>query len=259
MANFQVPARDYMSSPLHTIRASSFIDHAHRQLQHFRVSALPVVDDDDQVVGVISRTDVLEVGRREAGSRPDSRLLAFPAKPVSEFMTPDPVRVGPDTPLAEVAGLMLKHRIHRVFVEENGACEGVVTTRDLMRAIREKRVNQPLSQYMSTPIFTIRASEPASLATQRLEKARITGLAVVDDEWPVGIFTQVEALAARELPRDTPTEEVMNPAILVLDADTPIHRAAAQAASMEVRRVIALDDDKPVGIVTGLDFARVVS
>lgn len=258
MANFQVPAREYMSSPLLTIRASSFIDYADRQLQHFRVSALPVVDAEERVVGVISRTDVLEVGRREAGSRPDSRLLAFPAKPVSEFMTPDPVSVAPDTPLSEVAKLMLSHRIHRVFVEEEGVARGVVTTRDLMRAIREKRVNQPLSRYMSSPIFTIRASEPVSLAAQRLENARVTGLVVVDEDWPVGVFTQVEALGARELPRDTATEDVMNPAILVLDADTPIHRAAAQGAAMDVRRVIVLEDDEPAGIVTGLDFARVV-
>lgn len=258
MANFHVPASDYMSSPLMTIRASSFIDHAHRQLQQLRVSALPVVDDEDRVVGVISRTDVLNVGRSEAGRRPDARLLAFPARPISDFMTPDPITVIPDTPLAEVGKIMLKERIHRVFVGEGDEALGVVTTRDLMRAIREKRVNHPLSRYMSSPIFTIRTQEPVSMATDRLEKAKVTGVVVVDGEWPVGVFTQVEALAARELPRDTAVEDVMNPAILVLDQDTPVYRAAAQAGAMEVRRVVAMEDGRPSGIVTGLDFARVV-
>jgi CBS domain-containing protein len=259
MANFEIPASMYMSSPLKTVRGTSFIDHAHRQLQQFRVSALPVVDEDEQVIGVISRTDVLKVGRREANSRPDARLLAFPAKPIQEFMTPEPVTVPGDTPLSKVADLMVKRRIHRIFVEEGGKTVGLVTTRDLMRAIREKQIRHPLSQYMSSPLFTIRASEPVSMAAERLEKARVTGLVVVDDEWPVGIFTQVEALESRELPRETLMEEVMNPAILVLDEETPVYRAAAQASVMQARRVVTTRNGNAVGIVTGLDFAKIVS
>ncbi|MEX2530727.1 MAG: CBS domain-containing protein [Gemmatimonadota bacterium] len=258
MANFQVPAAEYMTSPLISLRATSFIDYAHREMQKSQVSALPVVNEDDRLVGVISRTDVLKAGRREAGSSRDARLLAFPAKPVSDFMTPDPVVVEAETPLAEAARLMLEHRIHRVFVEEEGTAVGIVTTRDLMRAIGEKRVKEPLSTYMSSPLFTIRASEPVSLATERLEKARVTGLVVLDGEWPVGVFTQSEAMESRDVARDTAVEDVMNPAILVLDARTPLHRAAAQAGTMNARRVVVIDGNRPAGIVTGLDFARVV-
>lgn len=258
MASFQVAAREYMSSPLKTVRASSFIDHAHRQLQQFRVSALPVVDEDDRVVGVISRTDVLQVGKREANSRPGAHLLAFPAKPISEFMTPDPISTPADTPLAEVANLMVKNRIHRVFLTDADGTVGLVTTRDLMRAIREQQLATPLGKYMSSPLFTIRASEPISLASERLGKAKVTGLVVVDGDWPVGIFTQLEALESRELPRDTPTEACMNPGILVLDEATPIYRAAAQASVMQARRIVVTRSGNAVGIVTGLDFAKIV-
>ena len=258
MANFKVAVAEYMTSPLLSVRATSFIDHAHREMQKSQVSALPVMDEDDRLVGVISRTDVLKAGRREAGSSRDARLLAFPAKPVSEFMTPDPIVLDAEAPLADAAQLMLEHRIHRVFVEEGGEPVGIVTTRDLMRAIREKRVNEPLSAYMSSPLFTIRASEPVSLATERLEKARVTGLVVLDGEWPVGVFTQAEAMESRDVARDTAVEDVMNPAILVLDAQTPLHRAAAQAGTMDARRVVVIEGNRPAGIVTGLDFAKVV-
>jgi CBS domain-containing protein len=97
------------------------------------------------------------------------------------------------------------------------------------------------------------------MAAERLEKARVTGLVVVDGDWPVGIFTQVEALESRELPRQTPVEEALNPAVLVLDEHTPVFRAAAQAAAMEARRVVVTSDGTPVGIVTGLDFAGIVA
>jgi CBS domain-containing protein len=109
---------------------------------------------------------------------------------------------------------------------------------------------------MSSPAFTVRASEPISLATDRLEKAHISGLIVVDGEWPVGFFSQREALAARDLPRSTPVEEGMTSAMLALEADTPLHRAAAQAAELRVRRVIAVRSRNIEGILSGLDFAR---
>jgi hypothetical protein len=47
--------------------------------------------------------------------------------------------------------------------------------------------------------------------------------------------------------------------MLCLDQDTPLHRAAAQAASMDVRRVIAVRDRRLRGILTGIDFARAAS
>ena len=48
----------------------------------------------------------------------------------------------------------------------------------------------------------------------------------------------------------------MSPSILLLDGQTPIHRAAAQARATRVRRVVALENGRPRGILTGLDFAK---
>lgn len=64
---------------------------------------------------------------------------------------------------------MLDGRVHRVFVTEDDEVTGVVTPRDLMRAVAEKQVNHPPSRYMSSPLLTVRASESAGLATDRLE------------------------------------------------------------------------------------------
>ena len=82
------------------------------------------------------------------------------------------------------------------------------------------------------------------------------GIVVTENNWPVGVFTQVESLLAASLPRDTPVEEVLSPAMLCMGADTPLHRAAAQAAATRARRVIVTEGRDMVGIITGLDFAR---
>ena len=259
MANFGVPAHMYMSSPLASVHQGDSLDDVHRRLQESGFSALPVVYDGGHVIGVLSRSDLIRLGIRESANPTPSPLLVFPDRTAGDDMTPVPTAVSTDAPLSEVADIMIEDRVHRVFVEgEDGRTTGVVTTRDLMRAIADKRVSQPLSELMSSPVFTIRAAEPVSMATERLGKARVTGLVVVDESWPVGVFSQVEAVDARDVRRETAVEDVMSPAILILDGRTPIHRAAAQAASMDVRRIVVIDGDDTVGIVTGLDFARVV-
>ena len=48
----------------------------------------------------------------------------------------------------------------------------------------------------------------------------------------------------------------MSHALLCLHRTTPLHRAAAQAAVTRARRVLVIDDREAVGVVTGLDFAR---
>jgi CBS domain-containing protein len=136
---------------------------------------------------------------------------------------------------------------------------GVLSTKDVMRAIRDKRVKSPIREWMSSPVFTIRADEPVSLAVERLVKAHVTGLVVVEDDWPIGLFTQREALEARDRERNTPVEETMSAALLALDIDTELHRAAAQAAATRVRRVVAVRGRRMEGILTGIDFARAAS
>ena len=256
MSNFQMPVELFMSSPVHRVEPSENLQSVYSRLGSLGVTSLAVVDDAESLVGVISTTDLLRVGRRENGGRPGRVLLSFPDERVSERMTKEVVVVGSGDSIAVAAERMVNGHLHRVYVVEGEKLVGVLSTRDIMLAIRDKVMRAPIEDWMSSPAFTVRASENISLAVDRLGKAKVTGLIVVDDGWPVGLFTQREALMSAELPDETPVEAVMNAAMLILDRRTPLHRAAAQAAALHVRRVIAVKGDEVVGILTGLDFAR---
>ena len=172
-------------------------------------------------------------------------------------MTREVTTVTPDETVGAAASKMWKARVHRVVVvDEAGHPAGIFSTQDVMKAVRDKRLNHPLSGYMHAPVFTVRTTEPISLAAERLERAGVSGLAVVDEGWPVGVFTSEEALAWREQPRDTPVEEAMSAALLVLDEGVRMHRAAAQALEMNVRRILVTRGGTLAGILSGLDFAR---
>lgn len=257
MSHFAVPVSEVMTSKVVSITSNTSMPEAYELLKGSAFSALAVVDGDAQnLIGVLSRSDLLRVGRVQSGRRPDAALLTLPERPIAEVMTANPLTVDPAAPLAAAAKLMARRSVHRVFVVEGSRLVGVVSTRDVMQTVADNQMNNPISEFMSKPLFTIRATEPISLAADRLEKARVSGLVVVDDEWPVGVFTQADALLSREMPRTTAVEEVMNPAMICVPEDSKMHRAAAQALAMHARRIIACRNREAVGILSGLDFAN---
>lgn len=259
MSNFRVPVELFMHVPPVVIHPDAPLEEAHDLMSRRGISSLPVTNGDGSLMGIVTRTDLLRVAGREAGLRPDADALVLPDRPVSEEMTRDVRTTTRDTPLEKAAAEMVRHRVHRLVVCDEEAPVGILSTRDLMLALEEKQANHPVSDWMSSPVFTIRAEEPLGMAVERLEKARVSGLVVVEDGWPVGMFAQPEALEARDLPRSTAVGDVMNPRILTLSPDTRMHRAAAQAAATRVRRVVVQKGDRLVGILSGLDFARAVS
>lgn len=248
-----------MSSPVRSVAEGAPLAEAYAVLCDRSLSCLAVEDSHHRPVGVISRTDLLRIGRlREARGR-RMPLLEFPAQTVSEVMHRGVISVLPDAPVSEAAGRMVRDHIHRVFVGTEKRLEGVFSTKDVMRAIEVSRIARPISDFMSTPVLTVSVLETIATATDRLTSANVAGLVVVDqDEKPVGVFTQLEALQARTLSAATPVEDAMSYAMLCLDVHTPLHRAAAYAVDTRVRRVIAVEHRRVWGLLTGIDFARAV-
>lgn len=258
MANFAEPVGIFMSSPVHSIQEDAGLAQAQEMIKSLGVSSLAVLDAEGGVVGVVSNSDILGHGLRNAGNRPDASLLESTGK-VSSIMTAGLITVDIETTMAEAAAMMVKEHVHRVFVTVRGDLTGVCSTWDIMAAVEAVRVAKPVSEFMSTPVFTVRASETVALASERLGKAHVTGLLVVDEsEWPVGVFGQREALEAGDLPRSATVESAMNAAVLTLPDRTALHNVARQARAMNARRVAVMNRHELVGIMTGVDFAKAI-
>jgi CBS domain-containing protein len=122
------------------------------------ISGAPVTNQDDELVGVVSLTDIVRQSSM-SNSHNDSlgthdiylyeletrmsreELRVFHEREdstvrVSDIMTPMIFRVDRDTSLQEIAETMLKGRIHRVFVTEDGRLTGIVTALDMLQVIR---------------------------------------------------------------------------------------------------------------------------
>ena len=92
---------------VYTCKATTTMIDAARTLLEKDVSALVVVADDETLVGVLSRTDLL---RAYVDHEDWANLL------VSQYMSTDGVTVTPQTLLFDVAQLLLKNHIHRLVV-----------------------------------------------------------------------------------------------------------------------------------------------
>lgn len=257
MAQFQVPAQLYMTSDVVSVSPSDLLERVYQLATKGGVSSLPV-QDQGRLVGMISLTDLLRVGIRQAGSAPHAAALTLPSRSVAEDMTQAVKTITPETTLADAAKVMREEYMHRLFVTRDAKLVGVLSTTDLMRVIEDKKVNHPVGEYMSSPVFTIRDHEPLGEALERLDRGHASGLVVVEGGWPVGVFSKVEALRARDQPRSVAVGDVMSPKTLVLPPTTSLHRAAAQASALGVRRVVIYDQGALRGILSGLDFARAV-
>ncbi|MFE7896885.1 CBS domain-containing protein [Streptomyces sp. NPDC057424] len=119
-----------------------------RLLAENRISGLPVVDDDEKVLGVISETDLMTRQAEAPGPsgprrrfhgprwRPESRTRRAKARArtAGQLMSRPAVTVHSDATVAEAARVMARHRVERLpVVDDEERLVGIVTRRDLLQ------------------------------------------------------------------------------------------------------------------------------
>ena len=118
-----------------------------RLMDQWQVSALPVVEDEDRVVGVVSEADLLpkeEFRGAEPASHSGLRRVSDLAKAgglrAADLMTSPAITVHADAPLAQAARLMAQRRVKRLpVVNDLGMLQGVVSRADLLKVfLRDK-------------------------------------------------------------------------------------------------------------------------
>ena len=119
-------ARDLMSSPVRTIRPETTIAEAQRILLRYGHSGLSVVNNQDLLIGIISRRD-LDIALHHG----------FGHAPVKGYMTSNLKTITPDTSLPEIESLMVTYDIGRLPVLEHRQLVGIVTRTDVLRELHQ--------------------------------------------------------------------------------------------------------------------------
>jgi CBS domain-containing protein len=145
---FSMRAMDVMTSDVITVKGDASIPEVARVLADRGISAVPVVDDQNRVIGMVSEGDLLH--RTETGTeRRRAWWLELVASTnqlatdyirsnsglVKDVMTCDVLSVSETTPVADIAILLEANRIKRVPVLRDGRLVGIVSRANLVRAL----------------------------------------------------------------------------------------------------------------------------
>lgn len=112
-----------VSDPV-TIHAGATIEELDQLCGHYRVSGLPVVDENNRLLGIITNRDLRFVPAQE-----------WPTKRVVDCMTPMPLITGHvGISRDEAKSLLAKHRIEKLpIVDEDGRLAGLITVKDFVK------------------------------------------------------------------------------------------------------------------------------
>ncbi len=152
-------AGNIMTHPVIAAREEMSIGDLIALLREKQISGVPVVASDDRLVGVVSITDLLSLSAdsEAVGEIVESDYHTSPAmdalaetsgflepegevldRPVRDLMSRNVTTASEQTHIGELADLMISHRIHRVIIVRDEKAVGIVSTLDILRALRDQ-------------------------------------------------------------------------------------------------------------------------
>ncbi|HOX34079.1 MAG TPA: CBS domain-containing protein [Methanoregulaceae archaeon] len=276
-------AADVMSAPVRVIAPDETVAHARKLMVRYRISRLPVIDD-EALTGIVTKKDL---GYRLRQSEPAWRRRPIDSIPIRIIAVPDPVTVAPSSSIREVASIFLEHSISGVPVVEGDEVAGIVTKSDIMRSASFQNLVLPVSDLMEDVLEVSRLhslDHVIDIMSERNDKVVVVNsdgtLAGIITETNLAFFDSVERIARSgqkdagirhrrircgttgegtlRVPPIT-AEDIMTSPVHTTPPDTPVFRAVSSMNAHRVNSLVVLDGTDIVGIIRRDDIIREVA
>jgi len=162
-----------------------------KKLQFHNVGALPVVNLQGVVEGIVTLRDLVSL--MGTSSSPLD-------VPVSEIMNSNVTTAGPGTSLAQAVRLMSEKRVRRLpVIAHDGQLTGVLTNKDVLRHLARimnlggasSGFERSVSEFMTANVITIGSAEDVRVAANQMTAFGVGGLVVNDLPAPrIGLVTE---------------------------------------------------------------------
>jgi len=143
--------KDIMTREIITVSPETEIVNVAKILLEKGINGLPVIDASGRLVGVLCQSDLVAQQKSipipsvftlmesfiplTSIKRIDKEVEKIAALTVEQAMTPNPVTVGPETDIAEVAKLMVDKKYHTLPVMQAGKVVGIVGKEDVLKTL----------------------------------------------------------------------------------------------------------------------------
>jgi CBS domain-containing protein len=147
-------ARDIMTKDVVTLSPEMPVEEAGEALTQYRIHGAPVVDATEQLVGMVSLVDLVgRTGRR-----------------VKDIMSAEPVSAFVDTPVDEIASIMLEQMVRRVPIVEGGRVVGIVSASDVIGVLLD--IHEQTGEAVPRAIVRAQSKKPEPLVRGRARRPR---------------------------------------------------------------------------------------
>jgi len=169
--------------------------------------------------------------------------------------------VSPETPLLEARSILLRHRISRLIVSRNDKPVGIITEKDLVRAIYYL-AGKPLeairvSEFMSRELITITEKETIHDCAKLMLSHKIGSIIVLKKDGTLaGIITKTDLssvfLTQSSVP--LPVSKIMTKKVITVKPADSLLYVESVLINNKISRVVVERKRTPVGIITHRDF-----
>ena len=156
MSTYKFVAKDLMTEKVVCVHPDTPIHTLIKILIKNRINGAPVVDKEGKLVGVVSKTDIVEYEEKTGKKRPTvgkksfysdtngklkkafdkvSKSKVFGNASVKDIMTSHVITAQADDTIDRLAKIMHDKKIHRIIIQDKGRVVGVVSTLDILNAV----------------------------------------------------------------------------------------------------------------------------
>ncbi|OQY20578.1 MAG: hypothetical protein B6I36_00770 [Desulfobacteraceae bacterium 4572_35.1] len=144
-------AENIMTTDVVSVHPNTELKDLAALFQQYNLSSMPVIDDQGKLYGVITTTDLIDLDTTlhiptvvsifdwvlylESEKNFEEQVRRISAHTVAEICSTQVVTCGVNTPVQDVADIMVKNRVHLVPVVEDEKVVGVIARLDIIRAM----------------------------------------------------------------------------------------------------------------------------
>lgn len=146
-------AKELMSTSVITVTGETSVRELAKILSDNNIGGAPVVDDQGEVVGVVTESDLIDQNKKvhiptvvaildsfiflESPEKMEKELKKMAGSKVEDIFAHEVITVQQDTPLDEVATLMAEKKVHTLPVLDEKKLVGVIGKSDIIRTIAQ--------------------------------------------------------------------------------------------------------------------------
>lgn len=144
-------AKDIMNSSVVTVKPDTTVEALARLLMEHKISGVPVVDDREELMGIVTENDLISQNKRlhiptvlrlfdafillEKPGRIEDEIKKMSAATVSDICSKNVITVFEDTPVEDIATIMSEKKVHLIPVVEGKKIKGIIGKMDMIKGM----------------------------------------------------------------------------------------------------------------------------